>query len=130
MKYIINENRLEELIYNYIEKMYDVDDINFTNPYKYDDAGNEYEEPNIIEYYSGDYEGSYDTKFLFVWVDPDYYNEDYIGLKRKCPILEINDEEGAILDNYFNNNWHEPFKLWFENNFRLPVKTINVGITH
>jgi hypothetical protein len=131
MNYIIKEGRLQKAIYEYINEMFDVDDINWTHPYAYDDnTEEEWEDSNVIDYYRGDYEGSYDSDFVFRWIDPEYYaGGDYIGLQKKCPILEIHDKEGDILNSYFGSHWHEPFKKWFEENFRLPVKTIEVGLS-
>ena len=131
MKYVITESRLNNTIIDYLNQMYDVDDINWTNPYEYNSqTGEEYEDPNVIDYYRGDYGGPYDSDFVFRWIDPEYYaGGDYVGLQKKCPILEVHDIEGETLDAYFGNHWHEPFKIWFTENFRLPVKTIETGIS-
>jgi len=131
MKYIITESRLKNTIIEYLNELYDVDDINSTNPYEYDsETEEEYEDPNVLEYYRGDYDGPHDSDFVFRWIDPEYFaGGDYVGLQKKCPILEVHDTEGETLDAYFGNNWHAPFKEWFQVNFRLPVKTIKVGIS-
>jgi len=57
MKYIITESKLENFITNYIEDLFSVDEINWANPRMYDPEEMEsYEDPNLIEYYIGDYE--------------------------------------------------------------------------
>ena len=131
MKYLILESRLNNSIIDYLNKLYDVSDISWTNPYDYDDeTGEEGEDPNTIDFYRGDYEGTYDSDFVFKWYDPEYYaGGDYIGLQNKCPILEVHENEGDILNGYFGDMWHEPFKKWFEEHFELPIKTIEVGIS-
>ena len=131
MKYIITENRLNSAIIEYINELYDVSDINWTHPYEYnDETDEEYEDGNIVDFYKGDYEGPYDSDFCFRWYDPEYYaGGDYVGLQKKCPILEVHENEGETLNAYFGDKWHEPFKRWFEENFELPIKTIEVGIS-
>jgi hypothetical protein len=131
MKYVITENKLNSTIIEYLNELYDIEDINSVNPYQYDDeTGEEWEDDNIIDFYKGDYDGPYDSDFLFRWYDPEHYSGgDYVGLQKKCPIIEINDTEGEILNAYFGDRWHIPFKIWFEENFRLPIKTVKVGIS-
>jgi hypothetical protein len=46
-----------------------------------------------------------------------------------APILEVHENEGNTLNSYFGDKWHEPFKMWFNENFEMPVKTIKVGIS-
>jgi len=130
MRYIITENRLNNAIMEYISELYDVSDINWTNPYMYDDeTGEEYEDGDIIDFYKGDYEGPYDSDFCFRWYQPEYYhNKGQIKEWRMAPILEVHENEGNTLNSYFGDKWHEPFKRWFQENFEMPVKTIKVGI--
>jgi hypothetical protein len=37
MKYIISESKLEKTITNYLDVLFDVDNIHYTVPYEYDD---------------------------------------------------------------------------------------------
>jgi hypothetical protein len=131
MKYVITESKLNKTIIEYLNNMFDVDDINWTHPYEYnDETDEEYEDSNVINYYRGDYDGPYDSDFVFRWIDPEYFaGGDYIGLQKKSPILEIHENEGETLNAYFGNHWDAPFKIWFLENFRLPVKTIQIGIS-
>lgn len=132
MKFIICENKLNQIIYNYIDEMLDSNDIYSTNPLVYDEeTGEEYEDPNRIEFYIGDYEGPNDSDFVFNWYSVKYFSGgDYSGLKRKSPILEIRGNEAQTLTSYFGDNWHEPLKKWFQNNFELPVKTVEIGLSN
>jgi hypothetical protein len=137
MKFIITENKLEQFIIRHLDKMYDVNEINWVNPYEYDDeTGEESENPNINDFYLGDYDGPYDSDFLFRWIGPEYYDvedsdfgEYNVELQKESPILEVHESNGNELNNYFGNKWHEPFKIWFEEKFGLPIKTIKVGIS-
>jgi hypothetical protein len=130
MKYIITESRLNDTIIEYLNNIYDVSDINWTNPYDYDDETDEEgENPNIIEFYRGDYEGTYDSDYVFMWYAPEHFpGPENISWFEDAPILEIHENEGETLNAYFGDKWHEPFKRWFEENFELPIKTIEVGI--
>jgi hypothetical protein len=131
MKYIISESKLFNSIYEYINRRYDLSEIDWVHPYVYEDDGSEYENSNILEFFRGVYEGPDFSEFIFVWISPDEYEGgDYVGLQKKCPMLEINDYEVEKLASIFGNLWIEPMKKWFEDNFKLPVKTIIKGIQH
>ncbi|MEI7489495.1 MAG: hypothetical protein WCJ72_19175 [Chryseobacterium sp.] len=123
MKYIITESRLEEHILDYINKLFDVNDINWTNPIEDDDeTGEEWEDDNRVVFYVGDYEG--EDGGCFYWYACDYFNPNSPASK-KCPMVSVELEYKKQLDGYFDNLWHEPFKKWFKEHFELPVKTID-----
>jgi hypothetical protein len=128
MKYIINESKVNEIIYNFIDNYYDFNYINFTHPYEYDDDGFENEDENIIDYYYGDYQGIDDSDFIFTYYSSEYYSSDIPSEKihkEKSPILEIRDDKIIkTLNNLFGKMWRLIFKQWFIDNFNLPVKTI------
>lgn len=117
MKYIITESKLEETILTYIDSLFNVEDINFTNPY--DDEGNEDE--SRIEFYFGDYD---DDDTCFRWYDCDYFNPNSYA-SEICPTVSLEYKYEISLDGYFGDMWHEPFKRWFTQKFDLPVKTID-----
>ena len=78
MKYSISENKFNTIVTKYLDELYDVNDINATSPYEYDDeTGEEFEDNNVIDFYRGDYDGPYDSDFCFRWIDPEYYGEDF-----------------------------------------------------
>ena len=67
MRYVITESKLDEAITDYLDEMFDVDNIHYTSPLEYDDeTGEEWEDENRIEFYVGDY-GDLDT--CFEWYD-------------------------------------------------------------
>ncbi len=122
MKYTITESKLNEIIIDYLEKMFDVTDINWTHSYEYDDDGyEEYEDENAIIFYIGDYNGPDDG--CFRWYGCEYFDEGS-NAKDLCPIVQVEHPFDIQLNGYFGNNWHEPFKKWFTKHFDLPVKTI------
>lgn len=122
MKYIITESRLDGSITNYLDKLFDVSNINWTNPERYDEDDDDYyEDNNRIQFYPGDY--SYD-EFYFMWYDCGYFYPESPA-KDICPTVSLHDKYENILNSYFSNMWHEPFKKWFKYHFDLPVKTID-----
>jgi hypothetical protein len=129
MKYILSENRIEKVIFEYFDKTYDLSDINYTNPYTYDDrTGEEYEDPNVLTFYKGDYQGPYDSEFIFVWVDKYYYDDDDPWFN-VSPILEVHEDQAKVFDGFFGDLWLNPMKKWFNENFQLPVNTLRKRIT-
>lgn len=121
MKYIITESKLESAIINYFDDTFDVNDINWTYTYEYDDDGYEYEDENAIVFYIGDYNGPDDG--CFRWYHCDYFNEGS-NAKNICPLVSLEHPYDLQLNGYFGNVWKEPFKKWFTKHFELPVKTV------
>jgi hypothetical protein len=123
MKYIITESKFENLVIEYLDKMFDVTDINWTNPYDIidDETGEEGDDESRILFYIGDYNGGDDR--CFMWYGCEYYDK---GSKARelCPIVQLEHPYDIQLNGYFDDKWHEPFKKWFTKNFNLPVKTI------
>jgi len=127
MKIIITEDRVYDLILKYINSMFDVDNIHWI--YGSDDWGNDVD--YAISFYKGNFS---DDENLFRWYGKDYfYSEEMQNQNKemidewveKSPMLEFdNDGKKEQLDNLFGDRWHQPFKDWFQDNFDLPVKTI------
>lgn len=128
MKFIISEDKIYNLIMKHLNSMFDVDNINSTNGT--DDYGNEVDYG--ISFYNGDYD---DDDNLFRWYGEDYWRSEEVkftqndkNLKKwieQSPILEFdNNGKKEQLDNLFGDRWHQPFKDWFQQNFDLPIKTI------
>ena len=126
MEYIIKESKLFNAIYQYIDGSYDVDKIDFFNPETYDeDKEKDTENPHIIEFYNKEYDGDYDENgMLFVHIVKEYYKDEPSrkSFINQTPILIVNDY--GTLESMFGEYWKEPFKKWFKNKFKLPVKTI------
>jgi hypothetical protein len=126
MKVIITENKVFDAIYDYINDSYDVTQIDFFNPTTFnEDEWEDIENPYITEFYYKEYVGDYDENgMLFVYIVNEYYNDEPSNesFKNKTPILIVNDYENLV--KMFGERWKEPFKKWFEDNYKLPVKTI------
>jgi hypothetical protein len=119
MKYLITESKLENFITNYIEDLFSVDEINWTNPMMYDPEEMEsYEDPNLIEYYIGDY---IDDGVCFRWYGCEYFGSN---AQSNCPLVVVETTYEKQLNSLFNDEWKEPFRLWFIEKFGNPVKYI------
>jgi hypothetical protein len=122
MKYIITESKLEETIINYLDELFDIQNLHHVSSYEYDnETGEEWEDDNRIVFYVGDYEG--DDDGCFYWYSCDYFGPNS-PVSEKCPIVGIEPKYENQLDGYFGNVWQEPFKKWVDLQFGLPVKTI------
>ena len=123
MKYIITESKLESAIMDYFDELFDVSNINSTNPYDYDeDTGEEGEDENRVEFYIGDYG---DEETCFRWYDCGYFKQDSHAQKI-CPTVTVESPYDIKLNGLFGDLWHEPFQKWFKENFDLPIKTVEV----
>ena len=122
MKYIITESKFENLVIEYLDELFDVEDINWTYAQEWDEDTNQHQEDeNAIVSYIGDYNG--DDDGCFRWYECEYFNEGSIP-REICPIVNVEHPHDLKLNGYFGDKWHEPFKKWFTKNFNLPVKTI------
>jgi hypothetical protein len=122
MKYIISESRLDETITNYLDGLFNVDNIYSTYPYEYDDeTGEEGDDETRIEFYIGDYEND-DTCFRYY--DCGYFKPGSYASKL-CPSINVEYQYETILNGYFGDKWQEPFRKWFIKNFDLPLKTVD-----
>lgn len=126
MKYIISESQLGQMILSQLDKMFDVSRVNWTHPYEVDyENGEEYEDPNRIEFYFDDYG---DDETFVRWYGKDYWDKDsesYMGYKSNSPLIEVEEPYNSRLNAAFGNKWYKPFKIWFEENFKIPVKSIS-----
>ena len=123
MKYVITESKLEESILYYINELFDVNNINLTNPIEDDDeTGEEWDDENRVVFYIGDYEG--EDEGCFYWYACDYFNPNNPA-SEKCPMVSVEVQYEKQLNAYFGDLWKEPFKKWFKEHFDLPVKTID-----
>ena len=130
MKYIITESKLDEIIVNYLNKMYDVNDITWKHPLENDEESDDWDEdPNRLIFYKGDDEyDEYDDR-IFLWYDTEYWNVEKSDNSKKfyekSPVLDFeNGNDLEILNGYFGDKWVPVFKKWFKDNFRIPVKSI------
>jgi hypothetical protein len=59
MKYIITESKLDETITNYLDELFNIDDINWTHPLDYDlETGEEWDDVNRVVFYMGVFIGT------------------------------------------------------------------------
>jgi hypothetical protein len=130
MKILINENRVFDSIYRYIDNMIDTNDIHRTYGRDEDEDGYygaEMENENFLIFYKGDWEGEDFSNNIFYYFTEDYYDEESSSkpFKDSAPTLDVLETYGKELDTMFGKHWRGPMKKWFEDNFKLPVKTIN-----
>jgi hypothetical protein len=70
MRYVITESRIEEAITDYLDELFDIENLNWTHPYDYDDeTGEEGEDENRVEFYIGDYLGFVTISHLIVLLE-------------------------------------------------------------
>lgn len=130
MKILIKENKLYDIIYNFIDSEIDFKNLNWSGPMDYDPQDDSLfsEVEDSIEYYYGDYDSEYGD-FLFQYFYTEYYSDSPSekSFKESSPILEIRNEDFHLnLLNLFGDDlWRKPLKEWFEDKFNLPVNTIS-----
>ena len=131
MEYEIAQERLNKLVYDYIEGYFKNDEINYSHPYDQyrDEWGDEVEgeNPNVIEYFIGDY---YEEDLLFRLYFEDYWtgsNSTADKRKSESPLLTIlSNKFEESLNSMFNDIafWEDGFKLWFVEKFDLKIKRV------
>ena len=120
---VITESKLEKTIIEYINEMFDVDDIHYINPLEYDDeTGEEWDDDNRVLFYIGDYQG--EDEGCFRWYGCEYFDPNSPA-SEICPTVSLEIEYENQLNGYFGDMWKEPFKKWFKYHFDLPVKTVD-----
>lgn len=127
MKIIITENKLYNSIYKYIDNFYDTSNIGQFNPKTDDEIGEwgDKENPYITEFYYYEFDGDYDENGVpFIYLEKEYYEEKHstMSFRNQSPILLVSDY-GSFTD-MFDDYWKKPMKQWFEDKYKLPVKTI------
>ena len=123
MKIIITENKLINSITKHLEDTFNSeDDLDWAYDESYDYVNDEYDDPineNIRLYFNGWLEGDH-SNVIFTYYDKDYW-DDPSG-RAEAPKLVVMDYDE--LTDMFGKYWKEPMKKWFEDNYKLPVKTI------
>lgn len=121
MNYIISEDKIGNVILNYINGYYDVDKVHST-PF-HDDYGN----PTDVatEYYLGDYEGDFQEEVFRVYQEG-YWEKPDDPRKELTPILMVEDIAFVSnLNSMFGDRWIPVLKNWFEENFNEKIKTVD-----
>ncbi len=119
MRFVISENRLNDIILNFINNYYDVDEIH-SSPF-HDEDGNPTNK--AIEYYLGDWGDGEEIFRLYnesYWINPGDFR------KELSPILMIENENFVShLNSMFQDKWKPVFKEWFKENFGEEIRTID-----
>lgn len=119
MKYIIIESKLDEIIYKYINSLDELKNLE-----EFDCSSFDYDLGHSVDAYC--YQTTpHDNPVLEYFPYPtekepemeDYYL-DYL------PAIQIDDIIKNRLNGFFGENWHKSFQIWFEDNYKLPIKTI------
>lgn len=115
MKYSISENRLNEVIIDYINSMFPMNEINWTHPMEYDDF-DEWEDESRVLFYLGDYDSDevFGNEAIFRWYSCDYFDNPNT---LSCPQIQIGYQYEKTLNSYFGDKWKEPFLHWFNTYF-------------
>lgn len=127
MKYVITESKLNYAIYDYIDNLFhDGKKIEMVKNTRTDD--DTLDDVEVARAYDFFHKGEDE---LFTWTGREYYERLYnksVWNKwlELAPILEILDYRKLdTLNNMFGDLWRPIFIKWFEDNFLLPVKTLN-----
>jgi len=127
MKYVITESKLNSAIYDYIDNLFhDGKKIEMVKNTRTDD--DTLEDVEVVGAYDFFHKGEDE---LFTWTGKEYYDRPHnksvwSKWKELAPILEILDYRKLdTLNNMFGDLWRPIFIKWFEDNFSLPVKTLN-----
>jgi len=122
-KEYITESRRDKVITDYFDELFNVAEMNWSHPEEIDD-NDDYtgykDETRTLFYYGAEF----DDDVVFRYYDKGYFTL-YSNSDKNSPILSIVKKYKTKLDGYFGENWHEPMKKWFEQNFGMYVKTID-----
>jgi hypothetical protein len=123
MKLIITENKLNNLILNYIEDMFPVNEINYTE--FEDENGNP--DDSAYSFYIGDYDDGEET--IFRWYGKEYWRGDDTEILRhrieRSPVLFFEDSNNIDkLNAMFGDKWEPVFKQWFDEHFGLEINKV------
>jgi hypothetical protein len=135
MKYLITESKLEQVIYDYIDKLFAAENGK-TEIHKLNSLGEDDDEiDDAYDFVNDDYYDGDNQDYLFSWTGREYYDNEkrknYMSKGIKfidlAPIVEIHDENKVrTLNLIFNEMWKPIFNKWFQDKVNLPVKTLYV----
>ena len=120
MRYIISESKYDNFIYEYIDKLFPREHLNFGSPYITDEQGNEVEDKDRVEFW---FDVGRDEDVCFRWYGCDYFYSN-APLKQHCPFVILENIYDNKLNSLFQDSWKPIFKKWFTNNSGLPIKTV------
>jgi hypothetical protein len=114
MKYIIGESRLDKLIYDFIDKEINNDNLNYEFLDGFDGST-----PSTAYFFNGDYDEERFDGICF-WFGPNYWGDDPEERKFKetSPNLEIKSSDiTKKFDSIFGDKWKPVFLQWFNDKF-------------
>ena len=120
MKLLISENqkeKIDNLIYQIIDNMFDIDEMIPVDKENYVDAP--------IEVIDPDY-----NLFFNIYLPQYWPDKTIVGntLKNRSPILQLEVEYEDKLNRLFGTLWHDQMIKWVENNFPFLPKIKSVGV--
>ena len=123
MKLTITENKLNDLILKYIEDMFPVEEINYTE--FEDEDGNP--DDSAYSFYFGDYNDG--EEIIFRWYGKEYWRGDDTEILRhrieRSPVLYFEDSNNIDkLNAMFGDKWEPVFKQWFDHHFGLEINKV------
>ena len=104
--------------------MFDSEDLNFTNPYDFDDETDEEgDDAYHIIFYIGDYDEDHSA---FDRYGCEYFYENSPQRQNQtCPIVVVNHPYNDDLsDTFGEDSWQETFKQWMMEKYDLPITTV------
>ena len=130
MKYLITESKLEQVIYDYIDKLFAAEngktEIHKLN--SIDEDGKDID--GAYDFVNDDYYDGYNQDYLFSWTGKEYYENHQsqsfgTRLVNEAPIVEILDKNKVMtLNSIFSEMWEPIFDKWFQDKVNLPIKTL------
>lgn len=130
MKYLITESKLEQVIYDYIDKLFAAEngktEIHKLN--SIDEDGKEID--GAYDFVNDDYYDGDNQDYLFSWTGKEYYENHQsqnfgTRLVNEAPIVEILDKNKVMtLNSIFSEMWEPIFDKWFQDKVNLPIKTL------
>jgi hypothetical protein len=130
MKYLITESKLEQVIYDYIDKLFAAEngktEIHKLN--SIDEDGKEID--GAYDFVNDDYYDGDNQDYFFSWTGKEYYENHQrqsfgARLVNEAPIVEIHDKNKVMtLNSIFSEMWIPIFNKWFQDKVNLPIKTL------
>lgn len=122
MKFIINENELENRIIKFLETI-----TEFENLEEFDCGDMDYSIGCYIEqicYSKDEYDEAEFEYFPYPKHPKACKEENYQENLEYLPALHLKEETSRFLISLFGELWKEPFKKWFEKKYGKEVKTV------
>jgi hypothetical protein len=110
-----------DAIYKYFDEYYDLGEIKQRYAREFDD-GYYYDDENVLIFYTGKWKGENNSDIKFWYFLPGWF---FGKEQEKAPGLYLSNASTEELNNRYFNYWLEPMKKWFQDKFKLPVKTVN-----